>query len=73
MAHSNTFRFGIEIELLLESPRKNHKTWNSLAEDLSKLLARAGIPNRVHASSDYNTWSIVREVTVQDPDGKNAC
>lgn len=75
VAHStkNSFRFGVEIELLLESTGRKHKTWHSLAMDLSKRLAKAGIPNRVDESGDYSEWSIVREVTVQDPNGKNPC
>ncbi|KAK3296378.1 uncharacterized protein B0H64DRAFT_461449 [Chaetomium fimeti] len=67
----SSFRFGVEIELLLESPGKKHKTWDSLAKDLSKQLAKAGIPNRIDDSGDYSEWSIVREVTVQDPNGQN--
>ncbi|EAQ88835.1 predicted protein [Chaetomium globosum CBS 148.51] len=67
----NSFRFGVEIELLLESPSRKYKTWHSLAMDLSKRLAKAGIPNRVDGSGDYSEWSIVREVTVQDPNGKS--
>ncbi|KAH6627511.1 hypothetical protein F5144DRAFT_630816 [Chaetomium tenue] len=67
----SSFRFGVEIELLLESPNRKHKTWHSLAMDISKRLAKAGIPNRVDNSGDYSEWSIVREVTVQDPNGKN--
>ncbi|KAK4151541.1 hypothetical protein C8A00DRAFT_45257 [Chaetomidium leptoderma] len=71
MAQNSTFRFGVEIELLVDSPKK-HRTWGSLATDLSEQLAKkAGIPNRVHESSDYSQWSIVKEITVQDPDGKN--
>ncbi|KAH6839449.1 hypothetical protein B0I37DRAFT_386470 [Chaetomium sp. MPI-CAGE-AT-0009] len=67
------FRFGVEIEVLLESPGKKHKTWGSLAKDLSKQLAKAGIPNRIDESGDYSEWSIVREVTLQDPNGQNPC
>ncbi|KAK4043870.1 hypothetical protein C8A01DRAFT_31969 [Parachaetomium inaequale] len=71
MGRNNYFRFGVEIELLLESPGKKHKTWESLAKDLSKRLTRAAIRNRVDDSNLYAEWSIVREVTVQDPAGRN--
>jgi hypothetical protein len=73
MSWNNFFRFGVEVELLLESPGRKHKSWESLAKDLSKRLARAGIRNRVDDSSHYTEWSIVREVTVQDPAGRNPC
>ncbi|KAL2195414.1 hypothetical protein P885DRAFT_70515 [Corynascus similis CBS 632.67] len=69
--HESIFRFGIEIELLLESPRKKHGTWEFLAKDLSQRLMAAGIRNHIHDSNTYTEWSIVREVTVQDPEGKN--
>ncbi|AEO57310.1 hypothetical protein MYCTH_102133 [Thermothelomyces thermophilus ATCC 42464] len=71
LANHHTFCFGIEIELLLESPSKKHRTWEALAQDLSKRLKAAGIRNHVHDNHGYAEWSIVREVTVQDPDGRN--
>lgn len=75
-----TLRFGLEIELLL-GPRKkgpSHSSWKSLAKDLSKRLAKAGIPNHVNDSNDksahnYREWSITQEVTIPSQPGKNLC
>ena len=72
MANPDVFQFGIEIELLVESPKEKHKTWNDLANDISATLAKkAGIPTQVDTAGDYTQWSIVKEVTVQSPD--NPC
>ncbi|KAK4668953.1 uncharacterized protein QC764_701220 [Podospora pseudoanserina] len=73
-----TLRFGLEIEILL-GPRKkgpSHSSWKSLAKDLSKRLAKAGIPNHVNDSNDksahnYREWSITQEVTIPSQPGKN--
>ncbi|KAL2182081.1 uncharacterized protein P884DRAFT_266453 [Thermothelomyces heterothallicus CBS 202.75] len=73
LANQHTFCFRIEIELLLESPSKKHGTWEALVQDLSKRLKAAGIRNHVHDNHGYAEWSIVREVTVQDLDGRNPC
>jgi hypothetical protein len=73
MAQDSLFRFGIEIELLLESPRRKHATWGSFAEHLSKLLAKAGIHNHVHGGKGYAEWSIVKEITVENPEVPNIC
>ncbi|KAK4198034.1 putative amidoligase enzyme-domain-containing protein [Triangularia verruculosa] len=73
-----TLHFGLEIELLL-GPRKkgaSHSSWKSLAKDLSKRLAKAGIPNHINDSNDksphnYREWSITQEVTIPSQPGKN--
>jgi hypothetical protein len=70
-----SFTFGIEIELLLGSRSKTHKTWKSIAGELSTRLARSGIPNHVNESYDkseanYSEWSVVQEVTVPSQPGK---
>ena len=39
---SNTFRFGVEIELLLGNRKKTYPNWKTLAKDVSKRLAKAG-------------------------------
>ncbi|KAK0663921.1 putative amidoligase enzyme-domain-containing protein [Cercophora samala] len=73
-----SLHFGLEIELLL-GPRKkspSHSSWKSLAKDLSKRLAKAGIPNHINDSNDksahnYREWSITQEVTIPSQPGKN--
>lgn len=72
------FHFGVELEFLLGSRSKKHKTWASLAAELSTRLAKAGIPNHVNAGNEktaenYREWSLVREVTVPGDVGKNLC
>ncbi|KAI8625623.1 putative amidoligase enzyme-domain-containing protein [Xylariaceae sp. FL1651] len=76
MAGYLSFRFGIEIELLLTSRSKNHKSWKSLASELSIRLDGAGIPNHLNESNDsspenYVEWSITQEVTIPPQVGKN--
>ncbi|KAI0006390.1 putative amidoligase enzyme-domain-containing protein [Xylariaceae sp. FL0662B] len=70
------FQFGIEIELLLGSRSKTHKSWKSLASELSTRLSKAGIPNHLNEGNDksaenYLEWSITQEVTVPAQAGKN--
>lgn len=72
MAQGDVFQFGIEIELLLQSPKKKHCTWDQLARDLSTRLTKVGFPHRVGKGQDYTKWSIVREITVQGDDGTPA-
>ncbi len=68
MASSGIFQFGIEIELLVESPNRKHTKWKDLANDISATLAKeAGITAEVDTAGDYTQWSIVNEVTVQNP------
>jgi len=78
MDGENSFRFGVEIELLLGSRKKTYQNWKSLAKDLSKRLAKAGIANHINDSNDkspdnYREWSIVPEVTIPSQPGKNLC
>ena len=73
-----TFRFGVELEFLLGSRSKKHKSWTALAEELSTRLARHGVPNHVNAGGEktaenYREWSIVREVTVPADVSKGLC
>ena len=73
-----TFRFGVELEFLLGSRSKKHKSWTALAEELSTRLARHGVPNHVNAGGEktaenYREWSIVREVTVPADVSKGFC
>lgn len=66
--------FGVELELLVSSRGKTHKTWHALATEVSAALTRAGVANHVSetgAFEDYTEWSIVQEVTI--PSGKGAC
>ncbi|KAI0427370.1 hypothetical protein F5Y09DRAFT_344772 [Xylaria sp. FL1042] len=70
-----SYRFGLEIELLLSSRTKNHKSWKSLASELSIRLNRGGIPNHLNESNDsspqnYIEWSISQEVTIPVHIGK---
>ena len=72
------FRFGVELEFLLGSRSKKHKSWTALAAELSARLAKAGVPNHVNAGNEksadnYREWSIVREVTVPADVGKGLC
>ncbi|KAI0127285.1 putative amidoligase [Xylariales sp. AK1849] len=76
MAFEFSFLFGIEIELLMGSRSKNHKSWKSLAAEFSIKLTKAGIPNHVNECNDkalenYEEWSIVQEVTVPSQAAKN--
>lgn len=75
MASQYAFQFGVEIELLIGSRSKNHKTWRSLADEISSKLIKAGVPNHVNesaknSSESYQEWSIVPEVTVPSQAGK---
>lgn len=75
---SASLQFGIEIELLLGGRKKAHSSWNSLANDLSKRLAAAGIANHINEGGDkavehYREWSIVREVTIPNQPAKGLC
>ncbi|KAH8653836.1 hypothetical protein BX600DRAFT_440887 [Xylariales sp. PMI_506] len=76
MASQYSFYFGIEIELLIGSRSRKHKTWKSIASEVSHKLAGAGIPNHINEGNDkspenYGEWSIVQEVTVPSQPGKN--
>ncbi|KAI1419561.1 hypothetical protein F5Y12DRAFT_777242 [Xylaria sp. FL1777] len=74
-----SYCFGLEIELLLLSRTKNHRSWKSLACELSTRLDRSGIPNHLNESSDsspqnYIEWSITQEVIIPVQMGKrNQC
>ena len=73
-----SFRFGVEIELLLGCRKKSYNNWKSLAKDVSKRLLKAGIANNVHEDGErkeqeYLDWSIVPEVTVPSNPAKNLC
>ncbi|KAI1339382.1 putative amidoligase enzyme-domain-containing protein [Xylariaceae sp. FL0016] len=76
MAGVAFFQFGVEIELLIGSRSKNHKSWSSLASELSTRLIHSGIPNHLNEGNvktpeNYHEWSITREVTVPMQAGKN--
>ena len=78
MEEQDFFQFGVEIELLIGSRKKTHANWKSLARDLSKRLAKAGIANHVNEAGDksrdnYSEWSIVQEVTIPSQPGKSLC
>ncbi|EJT76841.1 hypothetical protein GGTG_06755 [Gaeumannomyces tritici R3-111a-1] len=69
MASSRLFYFGVEIELLMGSKKSKHSTWKSLASEVAKKLAKAGIDNHINESGDkspdvYTKWSIAPEVTI---------
>lgn len=71
---TQTLHFGVELELLVSSRGKTHKTWHALAAEVSAALSRAGVANHVRdagAFEDYTEWSIVQEVTI--PSGKGVC
>ncbi|KAK6217942.1 hypothetical protein LQW54_002997 [Pestalotiopsis sp. IQ-011] len=76
MANQFSFYFGIELELLIGSRSKNHKSWRALALEVSTKLKKAGIDNHINEGNDksvdnYSEWSIVQEVTVPSQPGKN--
>ncbi|KAH6660836.1 putative amidoligase enzyme-domain-containing protein [Truncatella angustata] len=76
MANHLSFFFGVELELLIGSRSKTHKTWKSLAAEVSTKLRKAGLANHVNEGNDkaiehYEEWSIVQEVTVPSQPGKN--
>lgn len=78
MSNQNSFRFGVEIELLLGSRKKTHPNWKSLAWDLSKRLVKAGIANHINEGNDkshenYREWSITQEITIPSQPAKNLC
>lgn len=73
-----SLQFGIEIELLLGGRKKAHSSWKSLANDLSRRLAAAGIANHINDGGDkavehYREYSIVREVTIPNQLAKGLC
>ena len=77
MSHAS-LQFGIEIELLLGGRKKAHSSWKSLANDLSRRLAVAGIANHINDGGDkavehYREYSIVREVTIPNQLAKGLC
>lgn len=77
MSHAS-LQFGIEVELLLGGRKKAHSSWNSLANDLSRRLAAAGIANHINDGGDkavehYREYSIVREVTIPNQLAKGLC
>ncbi|CAJ2506605.1 Uu.00g077910.m01.CDS01 [Anthostomella pinea] len=76
MTSNSMLQFGVEIELLIGSRSKNHKSWKSLASELSVRLADAGISNHLNEGNiksveNYHEWSITHEVTVPMQAGKN--
>jgi len=80
METQNSIQFGVEIELLLGTRRNHgvHPSWKSLAKDLSKRLAKAGIPNHVNDGNDkspdnYREWSLTQEITIPSQPAKNLC
>lgn len=78
MASQFSFYFGVELELLIGSRSKTHKSWQSMASELSTRLMKVGIANHVNEHNDksaenYAEWSIVQEVTVPSQPGKNLC
>jgi hypothetical protein len=78
MADQFAFQFGIEIELLIGSRSKTHKSWKSLAMEVSSKLAKAGVHNHINENNDkslenYQEWSVVQEVTIPTQAGKNLC
>lgn len=77
MPHAS-LQFGIEIELLLGGRKKAHSSWKSLANELSRRLAAAGIANHINDGGDkavehYREYSIVREVTIPNQLAKCLC
>lgn len=73
-----SLQFGIEIELLLGGRKKAHSSWKSLANELSRRLAAAGIANHINDGGDkavehYREYSIVREVTIPNQLAKGLC
>lgn len=77
MTHAS-LQFGIEIELLLGGRKKAHSSWKSLANELSRRLAAAGIANHINDGGDkavehYREYSIVREVTIPNQLAKGLC
>ncbi|KLU91224.1 hypothetical protein MAPG_09746 [Magnaporthiopsis poae ATCC 64411] len=78
MASSRLFYFGVEIELLMGSKKSKHSTWKSLAAEVAKKLAKAGIDNHINESGDkspevYTKWSIAPEVTIPGQPAKGLC
>ncbi|KAK3898593.1 hypothetical protein C8A05DRAFT_18862 [Staphylotrichum tortipilum] len=76
MAETAPFRFGVEVELLLESRGwKKHNQWKPLADELSGKLAKADVDNHVDDLTpvkNYTEWSIAREITVRDINNPSA-
>lgn len=78
MASPRLFYFGVEIELLMGSKKSKHSTWKSLATEVGKKLAKAGIDNHLNESGDkspevYTKWSIAPEVTIPGQPAKGLC
>lgn len=56
---ASPFRFGIEIELVLQGKKKNYKTWYALAEAVSQRLSKAALKNHIEPtdkSKMYKKW-----------------
>ncbi|KAF6833273.1 hypothetical protein CPLU01_05624 [Colletotrichum plurivorum] len=72
MSIYQSFNFGLELELSLNSNKK-HKTWLSMAQDTSARLAKNGVVNHVKEKVDtnYRKWSIVQEITIPQHPSKN--
>lgn len=62
------FRFGIELELLLEyREQKQYKGWQEFADELSRKLNEVDIDNHVDSNNikKYSQWAITRDVSIQ--------
>ncbi|OHW98540.1 hypothetical protein CSPAE12_02766 [Colletotrichum incanum] len=72
MADYQSFNFGFELELSLNSSKK-HKTWLSMAQDTGARLAKKGVNNHVKEKVDgnYRKWSLVQEITIPQDPAKN--
>ncbi|GKT54345.1 hypothetical protein ColTof4_06489 [Colletotrichum tofieldiae] len=72
MAGYQSFNFGFELELSLNSSKK-HKTWLSMAQDTGARLAKKGVNNHVKEKVDgnYRKWSLVQEITIPQNPAKN--
>lgn len=68
MPAGRSFRFGVELELILGSKgSRPFKNWDELAKDVSKRLDKAGIKNHVHSRSrdeTFEEWFLIREITI---------
>ena len=71
-------RFGVELELVVKSRSYNHKSFESLASEISSSLLAVKILNHVSdlfkkEDEKYEEWSIVDELSIISRHTESRC
>ncbi len=71
-------RFGIEIEIAIQSKRTAHRNWQDIAREVKQGLGDIRIPSLVNGDRREEeeqpyTWSIVTEQTIQSYPSTGTC